>query len=240
MLSQCIFASYIRRYLQISPCSSPKPNVFPSKFLRLIIMRLSFLITSLSCFLITVVYSSPLPINSSPQLEDLGINDLLDSLVKPASSEATTRTKATTVTQSVNNWIEDVNTVNKFLDVALALPVGPALKAGAAKALAFAQDEPVNVKLLKATPGIDAAGLSAAATLEKVFGDVLDQLGNVVSQPLSLPVAVNAVARINVNRLVVKAMKFEICGWNCMNLRGADARMCFRLQRRCGDLRRSR
>jgi hypothetical protein len=186
-----------------------------------------------------IVYSSPLPINSL-QPQGLEIDDPLDSLPKRASSQATTRTKATTVTQSVNNWIEDVNTVNKFLNVALALPAGPALKAGASKALAFAQDEPVNVKLLKATPGIDTAGLSAAATLEKVFGDVLDQLGNVVSQPLSLPVAINAVARINVNRLVVKAMKLEICGWNCMNLRGADARMCFQLQRRCGDLLRSR
>ncbi|PMD60048.1 uncharacterized protein K444DRAFT_613071 [Hyaloscypha bicolor E] len=202
-------------------------------------MRLRLLITTLSCLLIAIVYSSPLPINSL-QPQGLEIDDPLDSLPKRASSKATTRTKATTVTQSVNNWIEDVNTVNKFLNVALALPAGPALKAGASKALAFAQDEPVNVKLLKATPGIDTAGLSAAATLEKVFGDVLDQLGNVVSQPLSLPVAINAVARINVNRLVVKAMKLEICGWNCMNLRGADARMCFQLQRRCGDLLRSR
>jgi hypothetical protein len=202
-------------------------------------MRLRLLITTLSCLLIAIVYSSPLPINSL-QPQGLEIDDPLDSLPKRASSKATTRTKATTVTQSVNNWIEDVNTVNKFLNVALALPAGPALKAGASKALAFAQDEPVNVKLLKATPGIDTAGLSAAATLEKVFGDVLDQLGNVVSQPLSLPVAINAVARINVNRLVVKAMKLEICGWNCMNLRGADAKMCFQLQRRCGDLLRSR
>jgi hypothetical protein len=203
-------------------------------------MRLRLLTTTLSCLLITIVYSSPIPINSYPQPQDLEIDDLLDSLPKRASSAATTRTKATTVTQSVDNWIEDVNTVNKFLNVALALPAGPALKAGASKALAFAQDEPVNVKLLKATPGINTAGLSAAATLERVFGDVLDQLGNVVSQPLSLPVAINAVARINVNRLVVKAMKLEICGWNCMNLRGADARMCFQLQRQCGELLRSR
>ncbi|KAH8763948.1 hypothetical protein F5882DRAFT_414799 [Hyaloscypha sp. PMI_1271] len=203
-------------------------------------MRLHLLVATLSFLLITIVYSSPIPINSYPQPQDQEIDDLLDSLPKRASSAATTRTKATTVTQSVNNWIEDLNTVNKFLNVALALPAGPALKAGASKALAFAQDEPVNFKLLKATPGINTAGLSAAATLEKVFGDVLDQLGNVVSQPLSLPVAINAVARINVDRLVVRAMKLEICGWNCMNLRGADARMCFQLQRRCGELLRSR
>jgi hypothetical protein len=195
-------------------------------------MRLSLLITTLIYIITNLVFASPLP----PQSELLGVDDILDSLLK----RATTRTKATTVTQSVNNWIEDVNTVNSFLNVALALPIGAPLKAGAAKALAFAQDEPVNVKLLKATPGIDAAGLSAATTLEKVFGDVLDQLGNVVSQPLSLPVAVNAVARINVNRLVARAMRFEICAWKCMNLRGAGARMCFLLQRRCGDLRRQR
>jgi hypothetical protein len=202
-------------------------------------MQLHLLVATLSFLLITIVYSSPIPINSYPQPQDQEIDDLLDSLPKRASSAATTR-KATTVTQSVNNWIEDLNTVNKFLNAALALPAGPALKAGASKALAFAQDEPVNVKLLKATPGINTAGFSAAATLQKVFGDVLDQLGNVVSQPLSLPVAINAVARINVNRLVVRAMKLEICGWNCMNLRGADARMCFQLQRRCGELLRSR
>jgi len=221
------------------PGLNAKLDVFASQSLfRRTIMRLSLLITTFSCFLNAIVYSSPLPVTSftSPALE---IDDLLDSLIRRATAKASTRTKATTVTQSVNNWIEDVNTVNSFLNVALALPAGPALKAGASKALAFAQDEPVNVKLLKATPGIDAAGLSAAATLEEVFGDVLSQLGNVVSQPLSLPVAINAVARINVNRLVVKALRFEVCGWNCMNLRGADARMCFRLQRRCGDLRRS-
>jgi hypothetical protein len=121
-------------------------------------MRLRLLITTLFCLLIAIVYSSPLLINSL-QPQGLEIADPLDSLPKRASSKATTRTKATTVTQSVNNWIEDVNTVNKFLNVALALPAGPTLKAGASKALAFAQDEPVNVKLLKATPDIDTAGL---------------------------------------------------------------------------------
>ncbi|PMD31953.1 hypothetical protein L207DRAFT_590827 [Hyaloscypha variabilis F] len=159
-------------------------------------MRLGLLIITLSCFSIAVVYSSPLPISSSSSSDF----DFLDSLLKRTTAKATTRTKATTVTQSVNNWIEDINTVNSFLNVALALPPGPALKAGASKALAYAQDEPVNVEFLKATPGINAAGLSAATTLEQVFGDVLNQLGNVVAQPLSLPVAINAVARINVNR----------------------------------------
>ena len=205
-------------------------------------MRLSLFIATLSSLLIILISASPLPVDDT-QPQKLGTYDSpsepLDELIRRATAKTSTRTKATTVTQSVNNWIEDVNTVNSFLNVALALPIGAPLKNGAAKALAFAQDEPVNVELLKTTPGIDAAGLSAAATLEKVFGDVLDQLGNVVDQPLSLPVAVNAVARINVNRLVVRALRFEICGWNCMNLRGADARMCFRLQRRWGELRRS-
>lgn len=120
--------------------------------------------------------------------------------VSSGAAATITRTKATTVTQGINNWIEDVNTVDSFLNVALSLPIGGPLKAGASKALAFAQDEPVNLKLLKATPGLDAAGLAAAGVLEKVFGDVLDQLGNVVDQPASLPVAVNAVAQININR----------------------------------------
>lgn len=170
-------------------------------------MRLSHLIATLFCSSIILISSSPLPVDDT-QPQKLGsnnpINEHLDELIRRATTKASPRIKATTVTQSVNNWIEDINTVNSFLNVALALPIGGPLKAGAAKALAFAEDEPVNVKLLKATPGIDAAGLSAAVTLEKVFGDVLDQLGNVVSQPLSLPVAVNAVARININRLVLR------------------------------------
>lgn len=131
-----------------------------------------------------------------------------DELFKRAS---VTRTKATTVTQSVNNWIEDVDTVNKFLNVALALPLGAPLKAGASKALAFAQDEPVNVKFLKATPGISSDGLAAAATLEKVFGDVLAQLGDVVKQPANLAVATNAVTRINVNRYVERSPDTPAC-----------------------------
>ncbi|PMD13216.1 hypothetical protein NA56DRAFT_442095 [Hyaloscypha hepaticicola] len=204
-------------------------------------MRLSHLIATLFCSSIILISSSPLPVDNT-QPQKLGsnkpVNEDLDELIRRATTKASPRIKATTVTQSVNNWIEDINTVNSFLNVALALPIGGPLKAGAAKALAFAEDEPVNVEFLKTTPGIDAAGLSAAVTLEKVFGDVLDQLGNVVSQPLSLPVALNAVARINVNRLVLRGLLFEVRRWNCMNLRGADARMCFRLQRRCGGLRR--
>lgn len=195
-------------------------------------MRLGLLITTLIFSLTNLAFASPLP----TQPEQLDSDDILDSLLK----RATTRTKATTVTQSVNNWIEDVNTVNSFLNVALALPLGSKLKSGASKALAFAQDEPVNNNFLKATPGLDAAGLSAATTLDRVFGDVLTQLGNVISQPNSLPVAVNAVARINVNRLVVNALRFNIRGWNCINLHGAGARMCFQLQRHCGDLPRQR
>jgi hypothetical protein len=215
-------------------------NVSPYRFpIRIIIMRLSHLIATLFCSSINLISSSPLPVDNT-QPQKLGSNnpviEHLDELIGRATT-ASPRVKATTVTQSVNNWIEDINTVNSFLNVALALPIGGPLKASAAKALAFAEDEPVNVKLLKATPGIDAAGLSAAVTLERVFGDVLDQLGNVVSQPLSLPVAVNAVARINVNRLVLRGLLFEVRRWNCMNLRGADARMCSRLQRRCGGLR---
>ena len=58
----------------------------------------------------------------------------------------------------------------------------------------------MNFKFLKATAGLDAACLAAAGVLEKAFGDVLSQLGNVVGQAASLPVAVNAVAQINVNR----------------------------------------
>ena len=123
--------------------------------------------------------------------------------LRAATSTAPARTMATTVTQSINNWIEDVDTVNKFLNVALSLPIGAPLQSGASNALAFAQDEPVNVKFLKATPGIDAAGLSAASELEQVFGGVLDQLGNVVQHPLSLPVALNAVNQININRYAV-------------------------------------
>ena len=136
---------------------------------------------------------------SFPTPENLEQIEAYDEIFARAT---TTRTKATTVTQSVNNWIEDVNTVNKFLTVALALPLGSALKSGAGKALSFAQDEPVNVKFLKATPGIDAAGLRAATDLENVFVDVLTQLGNVVKRPADLNTAVTAVGRINVNRCV--------------------------------------
>lgn len=182
----------------LSSSSSNEYNICPCDFLFLcIIMWPGLSIIFILYLLITLVYSSPLLVNEA-QVQKLGTYDPVDEIFK----RATTRTKATTVTQSINNWIEDIDTVNQFLNVALALPIGGPLKAGASKALAFAQDEPVNVEFLKAIPGIDTAGLSAATTLEQVFGGVLDQLGNVVDNPLSLPVAVNAVARINVNRLV--------------------------------------
>jgi hypothetical protein len=202
-------------------------------------MQLPLLMTTLCCLLITLISSSPLPVISDTQTSELGIDYVLDSDAKGPFLKAKIKTKATSVTQSVSNWIKSLNTVSMFLDDALALPVRHAVIAGPSKALAFAHDEPDNVKLPKATPGIDAARLSAATTLDKIFGDVVDQLRNVASQPLNMPVAIKAVEKIYVNRLVLKAWRFEVCGWNCMNLRGADARMCFQLQRRCGDLRRS-
>jgi hypothetical protein len=160
-----------------------------------------FLILNLVCFILS--FTQCYPILDTTTWKEVKNFDPQEGLRKRASNRAPaapTRINATTTTQSINNWIEDVNTVDSFLNVALNLPIGGPLKAGASKALAFAQDEPVNLKILKATPGIDAAGLAAANVLEKVFGDVLDKLGNVVNQPLSLPVAVNAVTDINVNR----------------------------------------
>lgn len=157
------------------------------------------------CFLLGISLCLPVTTSEGDDLNEVKTFNLVDSPQRRAkgssgAAAATTRTKATTITQSINNWVEDVDTVNSFLNVALVLPIGGPLKSGASKALAFAQDEPVNAKFLKATPGLDAAGLAAAGVLEQVFGDVLDQLGNVVDQPASLPVAVNAVAKINVNR----------------------------------------
>lgn len=152
------------------------------------------IVTASSSPLYSTVSSEGAPHN--PRSVVYGTYDPFEHIFKRAKP----RIKATSVSQSVSNWIEDVDTVNSFLDVALALPPGPALKAGAAKALAYAQDEPVNNKYLGSIPGLDAQGKAAAGTLDRVFGDVLVQLGNVVSQPLSLPVAVKAVSRINVNR----------------------------------------
>jgi hypothetical protein len=152
------------------------------------------------CLLIGITQCLPVSTFEGDELMEIRTFNSTSGLHKRAKNSngaaaATTRTKATTITQSINNWVEDVDTVDSFLNVALGLPIGGPLKSGASEALAFAQDEPVNLKFLKATPGLDANGLAAADVLEKVFGDVLDQLGNVVDQPASLPVAVNAVAK---------------------------------------------
>lgn len=143
-----------------------------------------------------------LPMRGSEQETAAGLLEyrILEELISKRASKTTSRVGATTVTQSINNWIEDVDTVNSFLNVALNLPPGPVLKAGASKALYFAQDEPINNKFLGNMKGLDSAGIAAAATLDRTFGDVLVQLGNVVDRPASLPVAINAVARINANR----------------------------------------
>ena len=120
------------------------------------------------------------------------------SAAQPAQPPNTTQ-----ITQSINDWIQDVNTVNNFLDVALVLPLGSQLEAGAIKALSFAQNEPTNNKILGTLPGLDASGQAASAELNDVFGDVLVQLQNVVNNPRSLNTALNAVNRINSNRYVI-------------------------------------
>ena len=120
------------------------------------------------------------------------------SAAQPAQPPNTTQ-----ITQSINDWIQDVNTVNNFLDVALALPLGSQLEAGAIKALSFAQNEPTNNKILGTLPGLDASGQAASTELSNVFGDVLVQLQNVVNNPRSLNTALNAVNRINLNRYAI-------------------------------------
>lgn len=85
------------------------------------------------------------------------------------------RNKATTVEQSIDNWTEDVDTVNRFLNTALTIPPGKPLQSAANKALSYAKDEPTNNKYLGSLPNMDKKGKAAAGTLDRVFPDVLVQ-----------------------------------------------------------------
>jgi hypothetical protein len=110
------------------------------------------------------------------------------------------RVNATNVPQSISNWIDDVNAVSSFLNVALGLPLGSTTKSAALNALSFAQDEPINLKLLRSVPGLDANGVAAASTLDAVFGDVLNQLSSIAGSPYSVSIRFDAVSRLNFNR----------------------------------------
>ncbi|PQE06810.1 hypothetical protein CJF30_00008707 [Rutstroemia sp. NJR-2017a BBW] len=133
--------------------------------------------------LIFIVYASP--INPTPNTIRKPVVGTFD----PATHvyrRANFRVNATNVPQSISNWIDDVNAVSSFLNVALGLPLGSTTKAAALNALSFAQDEPTNLKLLRSIPGLDANGVAAASTLDAVFGDVLTQLQIIAGTPYSV------------------------------------------------------
>jgi len=70
-----------------------------------------------------------------------------------------------TVVTAITGWDFSVNIVNAFLNSATSLPVDQTLTDVENTALDFANLEPGFLGTLKATPGLSAAGLAAAATL---------------------------------------------------------------------------
>lgn len=101
-----------------------------------------------------------------------------------ASPSLRRQDSAASVQQSIQHWIDDVNSVNNFLDSAVSLFPNPtALAAAATTALASAMDEPNELKILGAVPGLDSAGTSAVTKLGDNFSNVISALQAIIADP---------------------------------------------------------
>lgn len=84
------------------------------------------------------------------------------------------------VFNSINQWIQDVDSVNNFLNTAASLP-DPTAFAAATKQIAL--NEPVQLGILSSVPGLSNQANQAVLLLEEVFGNVPTDLQNIVDDP---------------------------------------------------------
>jgi len=102
---------------------------------------------------------------------------------------------------SINQWNNDVNAVNSFLNTALSLDSG-SLGSAASSALLNAQDEPCQLATLSSAGASDGSATDAftcaVSDLEAVFGDhVITNLNTIISNPSDTAAVHAAVGDIN-------------------------------------------
>jgi hypothetical protein len=103
------------------------------------------------------------------------------SMALPYTSLERHKTSEQIIFNSINTWIGDVNTVNKFVD-------NPSLDPNVA--LASAQNEPNQLQILSSF-NLDANRQNAATLLSEVFGNVVTALQDIVNDPNGPGVQVN-------------------------------------------------
>ncbi|KAK8017077.1 hypothetical protein PG993_015266 [Apiospora rasikravindrae] len=90
---------------------------------------------------------------------------------------------------AIQDWLQDVKTVNAFVDMR-----SPPTSAQASNALQFAKNEPNDLMVLSRICDVSDRYNRAVKNLNKVFGGVLSNLQSIVDNPSSAP---QAVANIN-------------------------------------------
>ena len=101
----------------------------------------------------------------------------------PSPSATSCCAEAEQITYSIEAWENDVDNVNAFLNSKALNLAGEDLKAAAQFALNYAQDEPTQLVIQCALPNLSQAGKAACATLQEVFGIVIDGLEGVIADP---------------------------------------------------------
>jgi hypothetical protein len=95
------------------------------------------------------------------------------SMALPYTSLERRKTSEQIVFNSINTWIGNINTVNKFVD-------NPSLDPNVA--LASAQNKPNQLQILSSF-NLDANRQNAATLLSEVFGNVVTALQDIVNNP---------------------------------------------------------
>jgi hypothetical protein len=106
------------------------------------------------------------------------------------------------VAASINQWFQDVITVNNFLNTAASITDPTELQSAAQAALVNAQDEPCQLATLTSTSDLGSdvtpAFQCAGQDLMRVFGDhVITNLNNIIADPSNTELVTDAIQDIN-------------------------------------------
>lgn len=143
---------------------------------------------------VSFIAATPTPASSFSNSVKLGSH-----ILAARQSTSTCEPSSSLVLTALQNWNNDVNTVNNFVDTASGLS-GDALQSAATTALFAASNEPVDLSILNCIAIVASNEAAQLMDLMNVFGRVVTGLQTIITNPNDANTVGSALSSINLTR----------------------------------------
>ncbi len=143
---------------------------------------------------VTFIAATPTPATSFSISIKLG-----SQVIAARQGTSTCEPSSTLVLTALQNWNNDVDTVNNFVDTVHGL-TGDALQSAATTALFAASNEPVDLSILNCIATVASNDAAQIQDLMNVFGGVITGLQTIITNPNNANNVSSALGSINLTR----------------------------------------